>query len=455
MKIKKLLAITLAAVMLIGLLASCGGNSGSSPTPTPTKAAADDNSSGGSNEPAADTTPNTANTSGNDIDKLDNPNVSIVYWYHPDTYASDKEKSPGMYDPILEAIPDFEAKYGGKVNIIYSEWNNMLQETTNLVNSGDAPDLFMVYDRNMHSVIFSQLAQPLDDTVSDYDYSFYDVSRDLFSWKGKTYAIPLKPYTFYFMFNKDLFDLEGLTYPDELFRQGKWNFDEFEKAGKALTKTVDGEVTQFGFGSWSDIFTYFLLANGGALVNVDTKTGEVTSGLNETNVQNTLNAYSRWFAQPGGFIILDDMFGWWDNGALGMIRGKEFPVDHPFEVGLVPFPVGPDYKGKNLVVYPQAMASPTGSKNKQGAVAFMRIVNEKQKQIGDAKEAERIGKENYDMIYASDVKLVYAYDKSLNSIDSINGTINNYMGEKVPAATIAERVNPLIEADIELLYKGK
>jgi multiple sugar transport system substrate-binding protein len=382
-------------------------------------------------------------------DKLDNPNVSIVYWYNPDQYAYDTKKNADVYDPILEAIPDFEAKYGGKVNVIYAAWDQMLESVIALQNSGDAPDLFEVYDRNMYNVIFSNIAAPIDSYVTDKDFSYYDVDRSLFSWKGETYAIPIKPYTFYMMFNRDLFALEGLTPPDELFRDGKWNFDEFEKAIKALTKTADGEVTQYGYGSYDDTVTYFMLVNGAPLLDVNTETGKVTSNLSKPSVQNTINYLTRW---SDNIIYGWDMFGWWDNGALGIIRGKEFPVDHPFEVGMVPYPTGPDSNGKNLVVYPQAFALAKGAKNPQGAAAFMRMVNDKQLEVGNQKEANRIGQENYDMIYADDVKLVYAYDKNLNDIDNIIGSIINYMNDDVPASTIAANLESQISASIELIF---
>lgn len=84
---------------------------------------------------------------------------------------------------------------------------------------GDAPDLFEVYDENMYNVILSGVVSPLDDLTTDADYSYYDVDKSLFSWKGSVYAIPLKPYTFYIMFNRELFELEGLKAPDELFRK--------------------------------------------------------------------------------------------------------------------------------------------------------------------------------------------------------------------------------------------
>ncbi len=437
MKVKRILATLLAVSMIGGSLVGCSGETESSKP-----------SGSGASTPASAGLP----------ESLDNPNISIVYWYNPDQYEQDTAADGNVYDPILEAIPDFEAKYGGKVEIIYTEWGKMLEETINRQNSGSAPDLIEVYDRIMHNVIFNKVVQPVDDYVTDADFSYYKVDRSLFSWKDKTYAIPIKPYLKYIMFNKDLFDLEGLTHPDELFREGKWNWEEFEKAGKALLKRTDGEISQFGFAGWSEIITQFMVANGSGIIDVDTKNGTATSALKTPAVQNTITKFGEWLAEPNGFIHIDEgnsMFGWWDNNALGMICGKEFPNNNPFDVGMVPLPAGPDMEGKNVFVYPQAFAVPAGAKNPQGATVFMRMVNDKQKEVGDAKEAARYGQENYDMIYADDVNYVYAYDKATANIDEMIASIINYAATGTPAATIAETLEPSINSGIELVYSGE
>lgn len=445
--VKTLLSVLLALTMLVAMTA-CGA-----PAATPaTNPTTPEKSSGPTENTAA---PEGASSLDFLADAeglpetLENPNISIVYWYNPDQYAYDTSKNENVYDPILEAVPYFEKKYGGEVNVIYAAWGDMLNTVTALQQSGDAPDLFEVYDETMYSVILSGVAQSLDDYTTDADYSYYDVDKSLFSWKDSVYGIPLKPYAFYIMFNRDLFDLEGLDAPDVMFQNGEWNWDTFRTVCKTLTKTVDGETTQFAYGSYEDTILSFMYANGGSLLNVDTPTGTVTPNLEAVPVQNTLNYLME---LKDCFVYGNDMWGWFDNGTMAMIRGHEYPVDFPFEVGMVPFPTGDDYEGKNLVVYPQGMAVPTGAANPEGAVAFMRIVNELQKEVGDRKEAIRIGQENYDMIYADDVKLVYAYDKGLNDIGTVVASIVNYINDGVPAATITANMIPQIQAEINLMY---
>lgn len=448
---KRLCGLLLTASLCMGLTA-CGGNDAK---PDPGNGGTQTQGSSGQESPEG------GNSAGNSSESsflddaeglpktLANPNISIVYWYNQDQYAYDTSKNKNVYDPILEAIPYFEERYGGKVDVIYAAWSDMLATVTSQQNAGDAPDLFEVYDETMYSVILSGVVSSLDEYVTDADYSYYDVDKELFSWKGSVYAIPLKPYTRYIMFNRDLFELEGLKAPDELFREGNWNWATFSDACKKLTKTVNGETSQLGYGSYRESVLWFMWANGGSLLNVDTTTGTVSSNLGSPASLNTLNYLEE---LRTSFVWDEDMWGWFDNGNMGMICGKEYPVDLPFETGMVPFPVGDDYSGKNKVVYPQGMAVPSGAKNPEGAVAFMRIVNELQKEVGDQKEANRIGQENYDMIYSDDVKNVYHYDKGLDDIHTVIAEILNYMNDGVPAATVNSTMDPVIQAQINLIY---
>ena len=449
---RRIISLFLACILAFGL-AACGSG-GESPS-TDTKSSFNFNT-----EPTETTAPTTDAANNGDLlsnvaglpDKLENPNISIVYWYNEDQYKYDTSKNANVYDPILEAIPYFEEKYGGEVNVIYASWGEMLSTVISLQQAGEAPDLFEVYDESLYNVILSGVAQSIDDYITEEDINYYDVNMDTFRWEGKTYAIPLKPYTFYIMFNRDLFELEGLKAPDEMFRDGEWTWENFETVCKALTKTVDGETTQLAYGSYEDTILAFMYANGTSLLNGDTANGTVTSNLGDAKVQKTLDYL---ITLKDSFVYGNDMWGWFDNGTMAMIRGKEFPVDLPFDVGMVPFPTGPDFEGKNLVVYPQGMSVPNGSKNPEGAVAFMHIVNELQQTVGNQKEAARIGQENYDMIYAPDVKIVYNYDKGLNDVGTIIATIVNYIRDGVPAATIYANVESMLESEIDLRYGKK
>lgn len=382
---------------------------------------------------------------------LENNEISIVYWYNQNQYEYDVSKNPNVYDPILEAIPYFEEKYGGKVNYTYADWNDMLETVIAQQKAGSAPDLFEVYDSNMYSVVLSGVAQPLTNYVSDADYSFYDVEKSLFSWKGEPYAIPLKPYVRLIMFNRDLFDLEGIDAPDVLFQNGEWNWETFRTVCKSMYKQQNGVTLQSSYGGWQESMLYFMYANGSSMLKIDTETGTVVPNLEDEKAKSAINL----LVEVRDTLNWNNALDYFDQGIEAMVCGKEFDASIltlPFEVGVVPFPYGDDFEGRNVVVYPQGMAVPTGAKNPEGAVAFMRIVNELQKVLGDKREAARIGQANYDMIYADDVKFVYAYDKCLPDADRLIATMTNYITDGVPAATSVANVLPDLISQIEKMY---
>lgn len=386
--------------------------------------------------------------------KLENPNIRIVYWQSQEAYDTAKAENPDVFDVILDTIPEFEKEYGGKVELIAVDWGQMLEKTVSMQSADDAPDLVMISDQTFHNVVTGGVVMELDELTTDDDYSFWKVGRDLFTWKGKTYGIPIKPYFKHILYNKTKFQEHGLKTPREYFDEGNWTFDTFAEVGKKLTydSDKDGEIDQWGFSTWDDFIPAITLCNGGAFLKVTTD--GITSGLKDPATLEAMQYISDWIKQPGGFINLEmSMFEEFDNGNLAMIVGKEYPQDQlPFEVDMVPYPVGPSSKDKAVFVYPQGWGIPTGSKNPEGAAAFVYLANKITKEKGDELEKKRFGDERFEMINGDDLNITYSLDKGLSSIWEIIGTITNKLYDQVPPATIAEELEPVINADIEKTY---
>ena len=391
---------------------------------------------------------------------LDNPNITIIYWRSERSYLTDRVRAPNMYDAVWETKPYFEAKYGGTVTVEFVDWGMMIQRMVELQNAGAAPDLIMVYDRVMHNMIFSGSIMPLTDFVTDADYAFWDVDRDLFSWRDTPYAIPWKPYLTSLVFNRDLLELYGLEMPDELYRRGEWTFDKFREMVMRVTSYTDGEADYLGYGSWTgEGMGRLLLANGAAFIDIDTPSGRVTSGFDNPVMLDTLD-WMRTLAggSLSGWARDTSMYGYFDHGGLAFIDGKEYGREEfPFEVGVVPYPRGPNSPvAKPIVVMPQGMAVPTGARNPEAAVVFMRMLNQHWSVEGNRREAAMLGQENFDMIYNdSESTMVYAFDKAVSNIDVVTATIANFMGDNTPASTIAETLSPELRAAIQVVYSGR
>lgn len=388
---------------------------------------------------------------------LDNPNLKIIYFQSMEQYEQAKAEVPDVYDYFLETIPEFEKKYGGKIELIATDWGSMLEKCVAMQNAGEAPDMFLASDQTFHSTVTKSIIQPLDSFVTDEDFSFWKVKRDTFSWQGKTYAIPIKPYFQYILYNKTLFEENGLKTPKEYYLEGNWNFDTFAEVGSALTMDTDGdgEIDQWGFTAYQDFVTAVMLENGGSFITVTDK--EVSSGLSSPETQEAMKYMTDWLKQPGGFIDFGlNIYDAFNSGKLAMAIDPEYPQPGlPFEVDLVPYPYGPSNKTKSVFVYPQAWSIPTGAKNPQGAAAFAYLMNKQTKANYEQIELKRYGEENFKILNDPDLNLVYSMDKGLSNIWFLIASVVNHMYDQIPPATIAEKINPMIEAEIQKVYGKK
>lgn len=395
---------------------------------------------------------------------LENPNLTMVFWMSWNGYRNQVAKNPAVFEASLEAKEAFEAKYGGKVEIVAVTWDQQLQKCIDMQQAGDAPDLVLMYESVFHNAVQQGIIMNLDEYVTDADYGYYPIDKANYMWGGSHYAVPIKPYFKHITFNRTLFEYEGIDAPDTLYANGEWTFENFLELGRQLTQDTDGdgEIDQWGFSGYGDSMSHFIIANHGLLLNIDQENKAVTSGLKNPETMEALNWLSQMVSSANPMWMTEDseMFGYFDNNALGMIVGKEIQDarELPFDVGLVPYPAGPSGSTDEVYVYSQSWAVPTGADNPEAAMAYIRMVNEIQKIKGDAMEKERYGEDSegnsvYDLVYAPGHRLITAYDKGVGDVFTIMATIMNYLGEDVPASTIVERVEPIMNAEIEKTFE--
>ncbi len=393
---------------------------------------------------------------------LANPNIKIVFWMSSNGYLNMKSQNDAVFEASMEAKAAFEEKYGGTVEVIGVTWDQQLQKCIDMQQAGDAPDLVLMYESVFHGAVQQGIIQNIDAYVTPEDYAYYPISEENYMWGGNHYAVPIKPYLKHITFNRTLFEYEGLEAPDELYAKGEWTFDKFLEAGRALTQDTDGdgEINQWGFSGYGDTMSHFIVANHGALLNIDQANKKVTSGLKNPETLEALTYLGDMMnnVSPMWMLGESEMFGYFDNNALGMIVGKEIQDARqlPFDVGMVPYPAGPSGSTDEVYVYSQSWAVPTGAKNPEGAIAYIRMINDIQKAQGDEKERARYGKapdgsDMYDLIYNNHT-LITKYDKGLAGIFEVMRTIENYLADGIPASTVAERVEPLITAEIEKTF---
>lgn len=106
-----------------------------------------------------------------------------------------------------------------------------------------------------------------DKSLPKYRPAAYDDGK----FGGKLYGLPTAASTWVLFYNADLFKAAGLTAPPDLMTNNQWNWDQTVSAAKKLTQSTSGRVTQFGYMTDPQFYTWcsFAYANGGEFLSKD------------------------------------------------------------------------------------------------------------------------------------------------------------------------------------------
>ena len=154
----------------------------------------------------------------------------------------------------------------------------------------------------------------------------------------------------------------------------------------------------------------------------------------------------------------DSFWDLFDSGKMAMDVGHEifWYGGNGFEVGAVPYPVGPDNAEKKLFTYPQGLAIPTGSKNPEGAAAFAYLVNKTTVELSPVNERALIEVADkpwragtYDRLYKD---VTWTYDMSTGISDGwgLFDRIATDLIDGMPPASVVEKYQPEVESLIKL-----
>ena len=286
-------------------------------------------------------------------------------------------------DPLtLAIIKDFEKEYNVTVDYKVYNWSEWETRIFQMVSSGTAPDNIWVADENFLSFMARNVIQPIDEWVDLTDEAWNSSAAEHFSWAGKHYAMTaasdISGYFIYY--NKEAFEDMNLEDPREMWEDGRWNFDALRKAAKAFVADSDNDGTQdcYGFYTWN--LEAFVLANGGSSIKL-TDNGSIECTIKNVAEQTGYQMYQDMaFVDKSIPLDITDVNTAFANGKLIMLAERpwnaigEYDMHNvcDFEIGVVPFPIGPDVeKGKKIVPATlTSMGIAQGAKNPLGAVAF-------------------------------------------------------------------------------------
>lgn len=239
MKMKKIAALVLAAVMCVSM-AACGESGGSE--------------NGGSSKTESGTSKQDEGgfSSGDTL--------TVAIW--------DANQQKGLQ----EIMDTWSETSGIKAQIQVVDWNNYWTLLEAGATGGELPDVFWMHSNQSQRYMSNDLLLDLTDKIASSDKIDMDKYegdiKDLYTMDDKYYAIPKDIDTIALWYNKTMFDEAGVAYPDDT-----WTWTDFYEAAKKLTKE-DG--SQYGYaintGNNQDSYYNMIYDYGGYIISDDKKT---------------------------------------------------------------------------------------------------------------------------------------------------------------------------------------
>ncbi|NLU41936.1 MAG: extracellular solute-binding protein [Firmicutes bacterium] len=390
-----------------------------------------------------------------DYDSLDFGGRTITFLYWDPANVLDT-------DVLAEAQQRFNFKFEYKI----AGWEEYVEMAMARLLAGDSQyDVWMMTQPHFVQLVGNNAVMPLDDILpadffDDADPTVVHRVNSL-KVKGKTYAF----YTWqnvlndmvFWLFNKDIFEREGLPDPYELYDKGEWTWDTVEQIALQATKDTDndGEIDLYGIGEMRTLFT--LMPN--FAKTVELVGDKYVFAFNKPEALAAINLVYRWRT------LLKISQGTWDasefaagNRAMAGVIGWQFwsLMGTDLNYGVVPLPKGPN---ATKYVFPIDKVGmfylPANAKEPEKLVALVKYLSP---------SADRLQTGMFDEwipMWVRDEKSAQIMIEGIESwegeFDLMEGSLSVpldpvFNGEKSAAAHIDE-IYPQIQAQIDELFK--
>lgn len=362
MKAKKFLGMSLASAMALTVVGCSSSNGGSSTATTP-DAGNNDKTTEADNTDATEEGTKPAAPSEKRV-------VTMGSWW--DIYYTSEHDDPDDQPNItnyetaqmqIDNVRKLEEKYNCEFYTENMTWDGIIGSINASIMAGK-PDV----DIYMSDLQFGVPAVLKGYAQNTADYGATDRLEEAAVVKGLKIGTSEDCYLFqeqaissnsvYVLgFDMDRIKAKGLENPQDLYEKGEWTWDKFMEYMKALTEDTDGDgvTDKYGYGGWWTVFfQYMLMANDADISATneehlsDPKTVETLEFIYD--MYNVSKVARPW--------ALDDDHSWeynndyrsgemafWISANWIAQDGKDSDPDASFEVGFVPFPMGPSCDG--------------------------------------------------------------------------------------------------------------
>lgn len=152
-------------------------------------------------------------------------------------------------------------------------------------------------------------------------------------------------------YNRDLFEKLGLPDLQELYDNGEWTWSKFLEIAKQATKDTnnDGKMDTYGFSGWAAVVgRNFIAANGGnTVLDPEDEASNAKEGLTDPKAIEAIEFLASLYSNNVVKVKTGDKVNWeegdtFKDGDVAMFHAAQWMIgDLNFEVGVVPYPIGP------------------------------------------------------------------------------------------------------------------
>ncbi|MFW6308454.1 MAG: ABC transporter substrate-binding protein [bacterium] len=337
--------------------------------------------------------------------------------------------------------------------------DDFTESLRNSVIAGDPfADIIVEAGHIMETMAVEGFVEPLDDYL---DEEYYNSLPDMHQDAEKYTAIGETTYGFsvnhdmttsstVIIWNKEMFEREGLESLYELQNSGDWTWDKMLEIAQKLTKDTDGdgETDQWGFQgvwppNWVVVSGTFLSNNAAPVLEED---GKMVYGLDNVEAIETLEFWQDLIdngvtnpEQEGQELFL--------KGQLGMLYANAHVVDDisdemEEDYGMVFFPKGPhgdEYVGHAEPYYLGFL--PIGTENPEELIELANALYEVTDEYADVDEYEDEIMEDWGEV-ARDRETLANFEKLMTQWEPIRYIIGQgNLGESVVGGPINEVIN--------------
>ena len=281
---------------------------------------------------------------------------------HDDIFANPSVANPETAQMALDRVRYVEEKYDVYIEFKNLTWEGMIESIPISIMSGIPDcDVYLGDTQFVIPAVLNFMATALEDMDIDPDFM-----ADMNAAPGQNVVmekikVPGQEKTYMFReanmevnmymlgYNRDMIQAHGLTDPQDLYDSGEWTWDVFREYCRVLT---DPTQDIYGYsGYWTNFVQNLLFSNDTAFAAGptqtvdDPKTLEVLDFVHQLyNVDKTARPWNGNDWPINNSLFAEGKSGFWI--ASQWINDEQFlsplgNAPHPFDFGMVPFPVGP------------------------------------------------------------------------------------------------------------------